>query len=182
MGSIFLQEQGFYLRPLQLADADGPWASWLNDQSVTHYMSNGTWPVTREEQVAYFQASIGSRTSLVLAICLQEEDRHVGNIALNGIDFIHRRAELGILVGDSAVQGRGIGHRAIRLLSGHGFDRLNLHKVWARVEEGNERALRAFKKAGFEAEASLREEILHHGTWRNSVYLGFLETRYRKLK
>jgi len=182
VGTIFLQGQGFHLRPLRSTDADGPWVSWLNDQTVTHYMANGTWPVTREDQQNHFQSSIGSRSSLVLAICLEGDGRHVGNIALNAIDFINRRCELGILIGDNQARGRGIGHRAMRLLCGHGFDRLNLHKIWARVEEGNVSAVKAFTRAGFEVEASLREEILHHGQWRNSVYFGFLEARYRSLE
>jgi ribosomal-protein-alanine N-acetyltransferase len=175
----FLPGKGLYLRPLRLTDADGPWPSWLNDQAVTQFMSAGTWPITREDQIAYFQSTVGARHTLVLAICLAEDGRHVGNVALNSIDFINRRAELGILIGDRKAHGQGIGAQAIKLLSGHAFDRLNLHKVWARVEEGNTSAFKAFVAAGFEHEATLKEEILHHGTWHNSLYLGFLAARHR---
>jgi [ribosomal protein S5]-alanine N-acetyltransferase len=179
--TVFLQGQGFHLRPLRTTDVDGPWVSWLNDQNVTHFMANGTWPVTVEDQRNYFLSSIGSRSSLVLAICMEGDGRHVGNIALNGIDLVNRRCELGILIGDSQARGKGIGQKAIQLLCGHGFNRLNMHKIWARVEEGNVSALKAFAKAGFEIEASLREEILHHGQWCNSIYLGLLEERFREL-
>jgi RimJ/RimL family protein N-acetyltransferase len=179
MPEIFLQGQKAFLRPLQARDADGPWPSWLNDQSVTRYMTNGTWPVTREDQIEYVKSVSGSRSTMVLAICLAEDGRHVGNVSLASIDFINRRAELGILIGDSRCHGRGIGSEAIRLLSGHGFDRLNLHKIWARTDEANVAALKAFKKAGFEVEGLLKEENLHHGRWHSSHYLGLLESTYR---
>jgi len=179
--AAFLLGDDFYLRPLRESDADGSWPSWLNDQNLTHYMSNGTWPVTREDQIAYFRASVGSRSMLVVAVCLKSDDRHIGNIVLNSIDLIHRKAELGIILGDREESHRGVGWKAIRLLCGHGFDRLNLHKVWARIEDGNSAALKAFTRAGFEKEASLKEEILHHGAWRNSLYLGLVEERYRRL-
>ncbi len=180
MEDAFLLGDDIYLRPLRLSDVDGTWVAWLNDQAATLFMANGTWPVTREDQLGYYQSVLGSRTILVLAICLNDSDRHIGNVSLGGIDLINRRAELGILIGDTLNHKKGLGSQAIRLISRHGFDRLNLHKIWARIEEGNIGAKKAFLKAGFRVEGTLEEEILHHGKWRNSLYLGLIETRMQQ--
>lgn len=174
----FLQGEQIYLRGLRREDVDGPWLEWFNDQANTHYMYNGTWPTNREGHLEYYEQVRSSRDNLVLAICLNEDGRHIGNLGLHDINWMYRRAELGIIVGDTQVQGRGVATEALRLILAHGFNRLNLHKVFLRVEEDNGAARRAFEKAGFRDEGILRDEIYHHRRWRNSVYMGVIAEEF----
>lgn len=175
----FLTGERVFLRSLAKADVEGPWLHWFNDQQNTHYMYNGTFPPTAEGQMQFLEQVVNSRSHLVLAICLKEDQRHVGNVGLHDIDFFTSRAELGVILGDRSVQGQGLGLEAIKLFVAHGFDRLNLHKIYLRVEEGNAAARACFERAGFRVEGMLREEIRHHGAWRNSVYMGLLESDHR---
>ena len=115
----------------------------------------------------------------MLAICSRGDDRHVGNIGLHQIDHVYAKAELGIVIGSRSLRGKGLGTEAVRLLCGHGFDRLNLHKVWLRVEDANAGARRAFERAGVRVEGVLSEEILHHGERHDSIYMGLLADEWR---
>ena len=83
---------------------------------------------------------------------------HVGNVWLWEIDFRHRKAELRIVIGESDWRGKGAGTEAIELLCLHAFQRLNLHKVYAYVLATNPGARRAFEKAGFEIEGTLKKD------------------------
>jgi RimJ/RimL family protein N-acetyltransferase len=179
LDQAFLTGERVFLRTLTRADVEGPWLHWFNDQQNTQYMYNGTFPPSADTQMKYLEQVAGSRTHLVLAICLVDDQRHVGNVGLHDIDAFTGRAELGIILGDRSVQRKGIGAEAVRLIVAHGFDRLNLHKVYLRVEEGNTAARACFERAGFRVEGTLREEIRHHGTWRNSIYMGLLESDHR---
>ena len=174
----FLEGDQVYLRGLMREDIDGPWFDWFHDQENTRFMYNGSRPNSRESMESFYQHAATSKNDLILAICMKEDNRHIGNLSLQQISWFYRRAELGIIVGDRSVQGRGVATEAMKLLLAHGFNRLNLHKVYLRVEEGNTAARRAFEKVGFVVEGVLREEILHHRTWSNSVYMGVLEEEF----
>lgn len=47
------------------------------------------------------------------------------------------------------VQGRGLGTEATRLIVGHGFERLGLHRISLEVCAFNPRARRLYEKVGF---------------------------------
>jgi RimJ/RimL family protein N-acetyltransferase len=51
-----------------------------------------------------------------------------------------------------------VGTRAIDLISRYAFEQLRLHRVYAYVLALNPRARRAFEKAGFELEGTLRDD------------------------
>ena len=63
----------------------------------------------------------GSRSALVLAMVLREDDRHIGNISLQAIDWIDRSAEFAILLGDRTAWGKGYSKEAAYLICLHGF-------------------------------------------------------------
>src|SRR5262249_3579073 len=89
---------------------------------------------------------------------LEVGEEHVGNIWLWGIDWRHHKAEVRVVIGSHGHHGKGLGSEAIDLVSRYGFDRLNLHRLYAYVLGTNPRARRAFEKAGFEAEGLLRAD------------------------
>jgi RimJ/RimL family protein N-acetyltransferase len=75
------------------------------------------------------------------------------------VDYRNRNAWLGLEIGPASRWDRGYGTEAIRLMTGFGFLQLGLEKLYLGVYEGNERALRAYAKAGYRVEAALRR---HH--------------------
>ena len=171
-----------YLRGLMRSDIDGPWFDWFNDQENTFFMYHGTYPTSYEEHLKFYQKVVESNDDLVLAICLKEDNRHVGNVGLHNINWLYRRAELGIIHGDRSTHGKGLGTEAMRLICGHGFNRLNLHKIYFRLEEANTAARRAVERVGFQTEGVLREEVYHHRAWRNSLYMGLLVSDFEAME
>ncbi|WP_424888227.1 GNAT family N-acetyltransferase [Streptomyces sp. XH2] len=59
--------------------------------------------------------------------------------------------------------GRGLGTEATRLIVGHGFETLGLHRIWLEVYAFNPRARRVYEKAGFVPEGVLRGALLWEG-------------------
>jgi len=115
-------------------------------------------PVTEEEHERWFAALPSSPDRLYKAIEEIDTGEHIGNVWLWAIDRIDDQAELRIVVGASGRAGRGAGTEAIRLMSEYALGPFKLRRVYAYVLAFNERARRAFEKAGFAPEGVLKAD------------------------
>ena len=130
---------------------------WANDPELMQLMDRAA-PVTESEHAAWFE-SLGHRDDCAyFAVETGDTARHVGNVWLWAIDRRHRKAELRVVIGDAAARGKGVGSEAIDLLCRHGFERLELHRIYAYVLAINPAARRAFERAGFTLEGTLRDD------------------------
>lgn len=153
-----IRGKGLRLRALHEADADGPYLRWINDPEVVRYTESRFARHSAEELRAYIAAANASDDALLLAIETLPEGRHIGNIKLGAINWIHRTADIGLIIGDRACWGRGYGSAAIACLAVYAFDRLGLEKLSAGIYAPNEGCIRAFAKAGFVEEGVLRSQ------------------------
>jgi RimJ/RimL family protein N-acetyltransferase len=128
---------------------------WANDAELARLMDRAR-PVSEDEHLAWFAALQGREDCRYFAVV--DRAVHVGNVWLWAIDARHHKAEIRIVIGDAGARGRGVGTRAIDLVSRHAFDQLGLHRVYAYVLALNPRARRAFEKAGFVLEGTLRDD------------------------
>lgn len=157
------------LRPITPADADGPYLDWVNDPVVTRYLSSeATW--TADALRAYVSDMVAHDDTWFLAMELAS-GRHIGNIKLGPLDTPHRRAAIGILVGERECWGQGYASEAIRVLTEWAFAELGLHKVTAGAWDTNRGSVGAFEKAGFHVEAVCREHFLGDDGWADLVLL-----------
>lgn len=130
---------------------------WANDPALMRLLDRA-WPVSDAEHEQWFARITGRRDCAYFAVEAVETGEHVGNVWLWEIDWRHRRAELRIVLGDPTLAGRGFGTESIDLLARFAFERLNLHKLVAYVLGVNPRARRAFEKAAFELEGTLKAD------------------------
>ena len=83
--------------------------------------------------------------------------RHIGNIKLGPIHWLHRRADLSLFIGERKYWGQGYASEAIALVRDWAFRELDLQKLNAGIYSGNHGSRRAFEKCGFELEGTLRQ-------------------------
>ncbi|MDP3703812.1 MAG: GNAT family N-acetyltransferase, partial [Candidatus Omnitrophota bacterium] len=108
-----------YLRRLDARDLTPQYLGWLNDPDVTKYMETGREPMTMEKLRAYWQRFQGSETDLLYAIILRADERHIGNVALNHIQWTSRVADTGLMIGCREFWGKGYAFEAWSLLLDH---------------------------------------------------------------
>lgn len=142
------------LRPLERRHLEKT-LEWANDPGLMRLL-NRAHTVTREEHEQWF-AGVQKREDCCYFAIETADGKHIGNVWLWDIEPRHRRAELRIVM-DLEHAGKGAGTEAISQLCDYAFERLNLHKVYAYVLAINPRARRAFEKAGFALEGTLRED------------------------
>ena len=129
---------------------------WANDADIMRLMDRAA-PVSAAEHEQWF-ASLPDRPDCQYFAIETASGQHIGNVWLWAIDRRHRKAELRVVIGDAEVRGKRLGSDAIDLLCGYGFQRLGLRRIYAYVLAINPAARRAFERAGFLLEGTLRDD------------------------
>ncbi len=167
----FLEGERIYLREVRPSDVNEHYYRWMNDPEVTRFLESRFAPNSVEKLREYVVGKLGDRDNIFLAIILKEKDRHIGNIKLGPIQWIHRQADIGLLIGEKECWGKGYASEAIRLISDYAFYVLNLHKVTAGCYGSNEGSARAFQKAGFAVEGIRKEQFYSNGSYVDEILL-----------
>jgi [ribosomal protein S5]-alanine N-acetyltransferase len=166
------------LRPLERSDLNHSYLAWLNDPDVTRYMESGTFPTTMQDLETFYAEVTGSRSQVIFAITDSESGRHIGNVKLGPIQWVHRRASLGILIGDKTYWGKGVGTEAMRLGIEYGFQKVNLRRIDLTVFAKHEFAVRLYGRLGFKVEGRLREHVFRDGQYQDMLHMGLLSSEY----
>lgn len=177
-GPPFLAGPRVYLRWLADTDVDDDYLTWMNDPEVTRYLESGKYPVTREALHRFVARFQDSTTDVGLAIVERVSDRRIGSVTLNRINWVHRRADTGILIGRKEYWGKGFAFEAWTLLIGYAFQRLGLRRIVAGAHPGNAGSIGALKKLGFAHEGTLRQHDLVDGDYCDVLQFGLFRDEF----
>lgn len=112
---------------------------------------------------------------------IENEGTKIGLIELVEINYIHRRAEIGIII-DPAFQDKGYATKATNLAMDYAFSVLNLYKVYLIVDKENTKALHIYKKLGFHIEGDLVDEFFINGKYRTVIRMSIFQYEYSEIK
>ena len=161
-----------YLRGLSVDDVGEVYHRWLNDPEVTQYTESRFVPHSMAGLREYVARFAGDRDHLFLAIVLRKDNRHIGNIKLGPINWIHRTGDIGIIIGEKECWGQGYASDAIRLLTDYAFRALNLRRLTAGCYATNVGSVRAFLKAGFQQDGTRRRQYWSGNSYVDEILLG----------
>ena len=109
---------------------------------------------------------------------IQVQGQLVGYVQLALIDHQERRAAVGILIGERAMWGRGIGSTALRILLDYAFTVQGLERIYAEIYSFNIRSAHLMEKVGFQREGMLRQHEIHNGARQDMIIFGILKTEF----
>jgi len=175
----FIEGKKIYLRPVEKHDLTKDYLRWINDVSNDTLTEHAQLPHTLSELEKYALGKWSDKSCLWLGIYRQKTNKHVGNIEICGIDWIHGCGEYKILV-DKKYQGKGFGKEASVLLIQHAFEVLNLHRLQLGVHQDNKGARHLYKRLGFVKEGELRENFSRKGKFKNTIIMGLLASEFKK--
>ena len=147
--SHFIDGKRIYLREVRENDIDGDYYGWINDKEINQYMETRFSPQGKISLMEYIKNHANKLDEPWFAICLQESDKHIGNIKLGPINFYHRTADVSYFIGTKDCWGKGYATEAIGLVVRFAFEVLDLYKVNAGTYAGNIGSQRALEKNGF---------------------------------
>lgn len=154
---------------------------WLNDREVTRNLLIRS-PLSLATEENWYQNMLSrpaEQHPMVIEVELEDGWTPIGTCAFHEVDWTHRSAEFGILIGEKSQWNRGWGRKAVRLLLYQGFANLNLHRIYLHVFSSNPRAIRAYQAAGFSVEGRLREDIFQDGQYIDALVMGILRSEWQ---
>jgi RimJ/RimL family protein N-acetyltransferase len=156
--------EGEIVRLRMRRESDIPlFVKWYNDPEVRHWLHMSEAPEqTAEGERQRWELTRGDPTRISFVI-ETHDGVPIGNIGLVAIDDVHRRAELGISIGEKAYWSRGFGTDALRVLLRFAFEQMNLHRIELITDADNDRGIRCYEKAGFKREGLLRGKRQRYG-------------------
>jgi ribosomal-protein-alanine N-acetyltransferase len=172
----FLAGNRIYLREVRLTDVNENYYRWMNDQEVTRFLESRFYPNSIEKLAEYVTEKLGDRNNVFLAIVRKDGNRHIGNIKLGPMEWIHRVGDVGLIIGEKDCWGQGFATEAIKLVVEYAFGQLNLRKVSAGCYAGNQGSVKAFQKAGFVIEGVRRQHYYCNGKYNDAILLGILRS------
>lgn len=137
--------------------------SWLADPEVTRYLEGGG-IYTLETLQVYVEAR--KRDAIFRGIYV--DGVYVGNIKVGTIRPRHHNGDLGLMIGDRAYWGKGVGTLAITLMKAlcrqEGF-----HVLTAGIIDSHPTSHKLFLKCGFEHVGTFHEFRWLEGRWHDEL-------------
>jgi len=166
-----LQGERVVLRPIQAWDRERLY-ELVETIEVRALASNDPpLPVSLEEIEARDRRWIEEHHTDSAWFAIDVDAETIGMCGLHMIEHYHQRATVGIRIG-KPYRGRGHGQDAVRTLVEYGFSQLNLEKISLQVLADDERAVGAYRKAGFIEEGRLRDHTWYDGARRDELVMG----------
>ncbi|WP_326722990.1 GNAT family N-acetyltransferase [Streptomyces sp. NBC_00243] len=160
------------LRPFTEADADGIWEI-LDDPDVIRFTFEPSTELTLERLRSWYGSRATQPDRLDLAVTDRATGELLGEVVLHEWDPAGRNCTFRTLIGPRG-RGRGIGTEATRLIVGHGFEQLALHRIALELYSHNHRARRVYEKVGFVEEGVRRQTQLRDGEWVDETLMAIL--------
>ncbi|WP_307251431.1 GNAT family N-acetyltransferase [Croceifilum oryzae] len=151
---------------------------WRNDIEVIRstYLSLDMYHM--DETKEFVTRILESPTGKSYIMVEKENETPIGIISLVNIDYKNRNAECIIDIGEKEYWGKGYGSEGLKLLLDLAFYEMNLHRVALKVFSFNDRAIRLYKKIGFQEEGISRQSLFRNGKWHDIIHMGILQDEY----
>lgn len=162
-----------YLRAFELEDYKTTIA-WRNDREITNRLGGAVFFVSEAREKQWVEDTIFHSTDVKLAVCLKENNLHIGNVYLTDINYVNRTAESHILIGNKEYWGKGYALEALSEILQYGFNERGLNRVEARINADNISSLKMHERCGYKLEGVLRQAIFKNGHFNDVVVMSIL--------
>jgi RimJ/RimL family protein N-acetyltransferase len=172
-----LKGKRIYLREIRLSDVNENYLRWVNDPDVIQYLEVRHNPPRSIESLKEFVKRVSNdKDTVFMAIVLNKNDMHIGNIKLGPINRQHRLAEVGLLIGEKGYWGKGYATEAISLMVQYAFNTFKLHKLTSGCYALNKGSIKVFQKNGFEIEGIREKHCLYNDRYTDVKLFGLINT------
>jgi [ribosomal protein S5]-alanine N-acetyltransferase len=161
---IILQFEGGYARPLRPTDVHEGYVNGLNDPEVHRFLEGPRYlRQTVQNVIEFVEMNEHLSNAILWGIWVSDHDHHVGTFRLHSIENRHGTAGVGVCLFDKAIWGKGLGTKAIRVVTQWALKALDLRWIEAGIYEENIGSQKAFLGAGYVWEYDIPGKFLHEG-------------------
>ena len=157
---------------------------WLRDHEVlltlnlTSYLHK---PIDIDEVEQYCHALLESANDMFCAIHERQTDAFIGTCKIGGIDEFSGVADIGVMIGEKRLWGKGIGSETVSLLSEFAFNEMKLRKLTGGAMSSNKPMLNIFDRLGFVKEGVRRQQDRVGSVFVDHILLGCFKDEFTPL-
>ena len=154
---------------------------WWRNSEYARLLSSSFGPLQSPKAVANWiekEAIDPSPASYFFSIRTLAEDRLIGDLGLDVVDWSGRDAFVGLGIGETEYWNKGYGTDVMNILLRFAFLEINLRRVTLSVFEYNPRAIRSYEKAGFSHEGRLRKILNKEGRRWDMLFMGIMREEW----
>jgi RimJ/RimL family protein N-acetyltransferase len=157
---------------------------WNRNSEYVRLLNVSTRPMqSSKAAVKWMEEEVGemSAASYYFSIRTLDDDKLIGELGLDVVDWSGRDAFVGLGIGEPEYWSKGYGTDVMNVLLRYAFTELNLKRVTLTVFEYNPRAIRSYEKAGFRHEGRIRQMLNREGRRWDNLYMGILREEWLEL-
>lgn len=167
-----------YLRPIKDEDIESIYKSCQDEEFL--YMTGTRKSFTHDEINKSYKQFSNDPTRYDFAICLLDSNEIIGDLAILDIDQDNKKAGFRISLHSRDTLNKGYGTEATQLAQKFTFEELKLNRLELEVFSHNIRGIKAYEKAGFKKEGTLRQSLFMNNKYSDEVLMGMLQEDYYK--
>lgn len=149
---------------------------WINQLETTRFLKMGVMSLDAEE--SWYDRIAKGDDIVYFAIYEKTTMQPIGGVNFHNINHEHRKAELGIMIGEKDLRGKGYGTEAVKLMCDFGFNAMGLNSIMLLTSGWNTAGQRAYEKAGFNEIGRRREARWFAGRYWDDIYYDILASEF----
>lgn len=156
------------------------YSAWLRDLEVVQgiYRLEYLKPLNVSEIEKYARSMIASKDDCYFGIHLKQDGQFVGTAKLGHIDWRTGTGDVGVLIGEKGMWGKGLATDAVQTLCSYAFKTLSLRKLTGGTAANNLGMISCFQKLGFIEEGRLRQKLLMNGNYIDQLLFGLFPSEF----
>ena len=150
---------------------------WRKDDVIWDMLGGTKYFVSEAYEKQWIENTIFNSKDVKLAVCLDENDKHIGNVYMTNINEINRSCVSHVLIGEKEYWGHGYAREALLLAIDYMFNERNIHRIQAKVLVSNVASLNMHEKCGYKLEGTLREAVYKNGKYQDQYVLALVKNK-----
>jgi [ribosomal protein S5]-alanine N-acetyltransferase len=154
----------------------------LSLDEVTRYYGTDTFRSIEEAKklIDMFRKNFYEKRSMRWGIALNENNKFIGTLGLNGLQLKNKKAEIGYEIHPSYWR-QGYTSEAIKEVLRYSYQELGLNRIGAVVYLENEASSNLLQKLGFKKEGELRDYLFQNNSYHTTSMFSLLKREWELL-
>lgn len=150
---------------------------WRKDDVIWDMLGGTKYFVSEAYEKQWIENAIFNSKDVKLAVCLVENNKHIGNVYMTNINEINRSCYSHVLIGEKEYWGHGYAREALLLAIDYMFNERNIHRIQANILTSNIASLKMHEKCGYKLEGTLREAVYKNGKYQDQYVLALVNNK-----
>lgn len=177
----FLDGKNICLIPINRSHID-IYIKWMNNPKVRR-LARSTIPTVKQEIEKYIEEQEKKiKTSFNFEIYHKKDKKPIGDCGFNKINWIDRRGNIGLGIGEPEYWNQGIASEAVGIILKYGFEELGLYKITADVFAPNIGSWTCAEKVGMKREAKLEKHEYIDGKYEDVFIYSIFKDDWKNKK